>query len=150
WAANLLSWEECQPKLADFCTEAGLPATAEEFTADLKDRLTRAAADLDAGYPDNADLVIDDAGVPTLKARRGTGTSESAAALLEEIKKRLPRRTLLGIVARTAYWLEWWRHFGPASGSDPKVKDPQGRYALTTFVCGVCMPYTEAERCLTG
>ena len=150
WAANLLSWEECQPKLADFCAEAGLPATAEEFTADLKERLTRAAVELDAGYPDNADLVIDDAGVPTLKARKGAGTSDTAAALLEEIKKRLPKRTLLGIVARTAYWLEWWRHFGPASGSDPKLKDPQGRYALTTFVCGVCMPYTEAERCLTG
>lgn len=150
WSANLLSWEDCQDKLADFCTEAGLPATAEEFTADLKDRLTRAANDLDAGYPDNADLVIDDAGVPTLKARKGTGTSESAAALLEAIKQRMPRRSLLGIVARTAYWLQWWRHFSPASGSDPKLKDPQGRYALTTFVCGAQMAYTEAERCLSG
>jgi TnpA family transposase len=150
WAANLLSWQDCQPKLAEFCTEAGLPATAEEFTADLKDRLTRAATELDAGYPDNADLVIDDAGIPTLKRRAGSGTTGSAAALLAAIKHRLPKRSLIEIVARTAYWLEWWRHFGPASGSDPKLADPQDRYALTTFVCGVCMPYTEAERCLTG
>jgi TnpA family transposase len=150
WAANLLSWEECQPKLADFCTEAGLPTTAKAFTADLKDRLTRAASELDAGYPDNADLVIDDKGTPTLKRRPGSGTSDSAAALLEAIKKRMPKRSLIGIVARTAYWLQWWRHFGPASGSDSKLKDPQGRYALTTFVCGVQMAYTEAERSLTG
>lgn len=118
WAANLLSWEECQPLVGGFCAEAGLPATAEGFTAQLRDRLGQAAAVLDAGYPDNADLVIDEQGTPTLKARKGVGTSESAAALLEAIGQRMPQRSLLGIVARTAYWLGWWRHFGPASGSD--------------------------------
>ena len=35
----------------------------------------------------------------------------------------MPERTLLSIVARTAHWLDWYRHFGPASGSDPKIKD---------------------------
>ena len=35
----------------------------------------------------------------------------------------MPERTLLEILARTAYWLEWWRRFGPASGSDPKLAD---------------------------
>jgi TnpA family transposase len=150
WAANLLSWEQCQPLLADFCAEAGLPQTAAGFTAELKDRLTRAAAELDAGYPDNADLVIDEAGTPTLKRRSGGGTSATAAALAEAIKARMPERSLLGIVARTAYWLEWWCHFGPASGSDPKLSDPQSRYVLTTFSCGVNMAYAEAARHLAG
>jgi TnpA family transposase len=150
WASNLLPWDECQPLVDGFCAEADLPTTAEEFTAQLRDRLEQAAAALDAGYPDNADLVIDEQGRPTLKARKGTGTSESAAALLEAIGQRMPQRSLLGIVARTAYWLGWWRHFGPASGSDPKLDDPRGRYALTTFVCGVNMTYAEAERHLSG
>ncbi|WP_411152437.1 Tn3 family transposase [Streptomyces sp. A30] len=46
--------------------------------------------------------------------------------------------------------MEWWRRFGPASGSDPKLKDPFGRYVLTTFVGGIDMTYAEAARHIAG
>ena len=105
---------------------------------------------MDAGYPENADLVIDEAGVPTLKPVRGLGTSPEAERLGEEIKRRMPERTLISVLARTAYWLNWTRHFGPASGSDPKLKDACGRYILTTFVCGSNMSYAEAARHIPG
>ncbi|MFI6062452.1 hypothetical protein [Streptomyces sp. NPDC051286] len=45
-----------------------------------------------------------------------------------------PERSLLGIISRTAYWVDGWRRFGPASGNEPKLKDPFGRYVITTFV----------------
>ncbi|WP_370017464.1 hypothetical protein [Planotetraspora sp. GP83] len=45
------------------------------FVAHLKDAHLSAAAHLDAGYLDNADLVIDEGRAPTLKRRRGKGTS---------------------------------------------------------------------------
>ena len=48
----------------------------------------------------------------------------------------MPERTLLEILARTALLAEWWRRFGPASGSDPKLADPFLRYVLTTFTYG--------------
>jgi hypothetical protein len=32
WAAKLLSWEECDPLLGEFCAEAGLPAATSAFT----------------------------------------------------------------------------------------------------------------------
>jgi Domain of unknown function (DUF4158) len=32
WAAQLLSWDDCEPLLGEFCAEAGLPATAQGFT----------------------------------------------------------------------------------------------------------------------
>lgn len=150
WSAHLLTYEECQPLIPEFCSEAGLPASAGGFTAALKERHARAAADLDAGYPDNADLVIDEGGGPVLKPLRGMGTSKEAARLAEEIRRRMPERTLIQILARTAYWLGWWRHFGPASGSDPKLKDPQGRYVLTTFACGSNMGPYEAARHIPG
>ena len=150
WNINLLPWSECEPLLAEFCEEAGLPATAAEFTAALKQRHAEAAAALDAGYSDNADLVIDEAGVPALKPVRGLGTSPEAERLGEEIKRRMPERTLISVLARTAHWLNWTRHFGPASGSDPKIKDARGRYILTTFVCGSNMTYAEAARHIPG
>jgi hypothetical protein len=75
WSAHLLTYEECQPLIPEFCSEAGLPARAGGFTAALEERHAQAAADLDAGYPDNADLVIDeDRGAGAQAAARGSAT----------------------------------------------------------------------------
>ncbi|MEV5322724.1 Tn3 family transposase [Nonomuraea sp. NPDC052634] len=146
WGAHLLSWEECQPRLAAFCEKVGLPDTSAGFVAHLKDAHLSAAAHLDAGYLDNADLVIDEGGVPTLKRRRGKGSDAEAERLAAEIERRMPERSLLSIVARTAHWLSWYRHFGPASGSDPKIKDKLGRYSLAVFTGGINIgPYEAAK-----
>jgi hypothetical protein len=47
-----------------------------------------------------------------------------------------PERGLLEIVARTAHQIGWTRHFGPVSGSDPKLPDALGRYVTTAFCYG--------------
>ena len=150
WRTNLLTWEECEPLLAGFCAEAGLPATAAGFTGRLRQAHLDAAAGLDAGYEDNADLVIGEGGIPTLKRRRGAGTPAAAEQLAEAIARRMPERSLLGIVVRTAHWLDWHHHFGPASGSDPKISDPRGRYCLAVFTGGVNMGPYEAARHIAG
>ena len=69
-------------------------------------------------------LVIGDDGVPFLKRRRSAGATEAAERLAEAVARRMPERSLLSIVARTAYWLGWHHHFGPAGGSDPKIASP--------------------------
>jgi TnpA family transposase len=150
WSQHLLTFDQCRPLLAGFCEEVGLPADAAAFVAELKDKHADAAAGLDAGYNDNEDLSFGKDGEPTLKRTKGKGTSPEAARLGEEIKKRMPERTLIEILARTAYWLGWWRYFGPASGKDPKLKDPQDRYVLTTFACGSNMGPAEAARHIAG
>jgi hypothetical protein len=38
WAAKLLSWEQCEPLLGEFCAESGLPATAEGFVESIRSR----------------------------------------------------------------------------------------------------------------
>ncbi|WP_411152436.1 hypothetical protein [Streptomyces sp. A30] len=55
------------------------------------------------GNPDNADLVIDENGVPALRKQRAKGVSAMAEVLETEVKARMPERTLLGILSRTAY-----------------------------------------------
>lgn len=62
----------------------------------------------------------------------------------------MPERSLLDIVGRTAYWLEWWRRFGPASGSDPKLANPLLRYVLTTFTYGCNLEPAQAARHIRG
>ncbi|MCT2543392.1 MULTISPECIES: hypothetical protein [Streptomyces] len=54
----------------------------------------------------------------------------------------MPERSLMGIVARTAYWAEWGRRFGPPSGNEPKLTDPLARYVIVTFVKGANMART--------
>jgi hypothetical protein len=151
WSAQLLPWPECEGLLGEFCAEVGLPNTAREFTDQLRTKLTDQAAAVDAGYPENIDLVIDAAtGKPSLKRRRAKKPAASELALEEAVKERMPERTLLEILARTAYWLEWWRRFGPASGADPKLAAPLLRYVLTTFTYGANLGPAEAARHIRG
>ena len=164
WSEQLLPWEECEALLPQYLIDVGLrtlpaegttgcelePYTAVSFREQLEDLLTRAAASADAGYPANDNLVIDDDGTPHLKRHRRADRRASSLTLEAHIKARMPERSLLGILARTAYWIEWWRRFGPASGSDPKIKDPFGRYVLATFVYGINMSAADAARHIAG
>ncbi|MBT2407263.1 MULTISPECIES: Tn3 family transposase [unclassified Streptomyces] len=158
WSQQLLAWEAVQEKLGAYLVEVGLCEEGEAagfdakfFRRQLEDRLRDAAAAADAGYPDNEGLVIDtETGIPSLKAHRADAQRPSAKRLEEEIKARMPERSLMGIVARTAYWMEWWRRFGPASGNEPKLQDPLGRYVITTFVKGTNMGPYEAARHIPG
>ncbi|MGH3708160.1 MAG: Tn3 family transposase [Pseudonocardiaceae bacterium] len=146
---QLMSWDECRPLVADYCAQAGLPDTAAEAIAAWKSQLTSMAAAVDTGYPDNADLVID-AGRPVLKRRAGKERRASALALEAAIHQRLPERGLLEILARTAYRIGWTRHFGPPSGSDPKVRDAFGRHVATTFCYGTYLGPAQLARHMPG
>jgi predicted secreted Zn-dependent protease len=44
----------------------------------------------------------------------------------EAFHERLPERGLVDSLARTAHVVGWTRHFRPASGSDPKIRDTSG------------------------
>ena len=143
WRSNLLPWSQCEPLLEGFCAEAGLPATAAGFTEQLRYAHLDAAAALDAGYEDNADLVVGEDGVPSLKRRRSAGTPQAAEKLAEAIGPRMPERSLLSIVARTAYWLGWHHHFGPASGW---IARSPTRWAGTAWRCSPAGPTSARMR----
>jgi TnpA family transposase len=146
WAGQLISPARAAELLPGFCAEVGLPATAGQFREVLQGKLAAQCAAADAGYPDNADLVIDDQGRPSLKQHRAPRPTETSLALEAALRERMPERTLLGILARTAHWLDWHHRFSPASGSDPKLADPLFRYVLTTFCYGTNMGPAQAAR----
>ncbi len=147
---QLLSPAEVEPLIAGYCAEVGLPATAVEFRAEVEARLRRTAAEVDAGYPANADLVIDEAGRPVLKRQRGKDHPRSVVALAKAVEGRMQEVSLLDVATRTAHWIGWHRHFGPLSGSDPKLADPLGRYAVVTFTYGTNMGPYQMSRHLRG
>jgi hypothetical protein len=55
---QLLSWEECEPKVAEYCQRLGLPMTADGFVEHLRSFLTEVAAEVDCTRPQNHELII--------------------------------------------------------------------------------------------
>src|SRR5260370_40946465 len=53
---QLLSWQECEPKLAEYCQQLGFPMTAEGFVEHLRTWLTEVAAGVDRTRPQNHEL----------------------------------------------------------------------------------------------
>ena len=147
--AQMMTWEECEAEVAGFCEQAGIPADAKTLAAFCKEKLTETAAAVDAGYPANADLRLE-GGKPVLARRKGADRRPSAIILEGAILERLPDRSLLDILARSAHLTGWHRHFGPASGSDPKIRDTLGRYVVTAFACGGNLGPTEVARHMRG
>ncbi|MFJ2034280.1 Tn3 family transposase [Streptosporangium sp. NPDC087985] len=150
WQTQLLSWEECRPLLADYCAEVGLPATAREFTPQLRQQLKHVATQVDAGYPANADLVIDEHGRPVLTPRKGRERTDSAIALEQAVRQRLPERALLDVLSRTTRHLRWHRHLGPLSGTDTKITNALERYLLVAFTYGCFLGAAQSARHLRG
>ncbi|MGO9357812.1 MAG: Tn3 family transposase [Xanthobacteraceae bacterium] len=136
YRAQLLPWDECESRLASYCATLGLPERGEDFAAALKHELITAAAELDAGYADNAELSIDPDGTPHLKQLATTERSEGLAEFEQEVRARMPERHLLDILKNAEHWARFTRHFGPPSGSDPKLTQAVQRYLFTVFGYG--------------
>lgn len=147
---QLLSWEECQPLIADYCQQLGLSTTAKAFVNDLRNSLTETAKQVDKSYPQNEQLVIDESGKPSLKRTPAMEQSASVIELESRILNRLPERNLIDILASVSYYTNWTRHFGPLSGSDPKIEQAIERYILTTFAQGCNLGPAQAARHMRG
>jgi len=147
---QLLTPSEIEPLIGEYCAEVGLPDTPAAFRQQIEAKLDETAAIVDAGYPTNADLIIDDVGQPTLRRRKAKEQPAAVPALAKAIEERTDEVSLLDIITRTAHWVGWHRHFGPLSGSDPKLSDPLGRYSVVTFTYGTNMGPYQMSRHLRG
>jgi TnpA family transposase len=147
---QLLPWEECAPLVAGYCAQLGLPETAATFVAGLKEQLAAIAARVDADVPTNEHLEITAQGEPVLKRPPRAAPDPEVTRLEAAILARLPERTLLEVLGNVQHWTGWTRHFGPLSGSDPKLDRPIERYILTTFAYGSNLGPVQAARHLGG
>lgn len=118
---GLLDWIECEPLVKQFCTEVDLPANPADFVARLKEELSRTADEIDKKYPKNSALSIDENHQLTLKKIEKQEISLNFKKLENFILERMPERNLLDILSNVQFHTEYMRHFGPLSGSDPKL-----------------------------
>jgi len=147
---QLLSWSECQPLVPQYCKNLGFADTTSGFIEQLKSWLMDTANSVDTGYPDNRQVVINDQGEPVLKRPPPQELSPAAKVLLAAVEERLRERNLIDILRNVDYWTNFTRHFGPMSGSDPKLERATERYLLTTFAYGCNLGPTQAARHMRG
>ena len=133
---QLLSWEQCQKSLQSYCEELDFPTEAEEFVASLKTQLSELSHSIDKLCQQGDFISINEDGEPVLKKVQAKTPSTEAAALEKAILQRMPERSILDILCNVEHWLNWTRHFGMLSGSEPKIDKPQERYILTAFAYG--------------
>lgn len=147
---QLLDWEDCQAMIEEFCIEAGLPANSSDLIKSLKQELSQTADETDRNYPKNASLSIDAKNGLTLRKIEREEISATAKALESAVVERMPERNLLDILSNVQFHTGWTRHFGPLSGSDPKLEKPIERYLLTLFTYGCNLGPAQAARHMRG
>ena len=147
---QLLSWEECEPKVAEYCQRLDLPMTAEGFVEHLRTRLTEVAANVDRTRPENRELIINERGEPSLKRLQAKAAPQGLAQLEEALREKIPERHLLDVLARIDHVTDFTRHFGPLSGNEPKTADAKVRQLLTIFAYGTHLGPHQMARHLRG
>ncbi len=150
FACQLLSWQECQPQLQDYCQEVGIAADAEQFVEHLQTWLTKVAQEVDQICKDGTQVTINADGEPVLKRIMAQPAPVGFDAFESAIWQRLPERSILDILCNVEHWLHWTRHFGPVSGSEPKIDNPVERYILTVFGYGCNLGPNQTARHTRG
>jgi TnpA family transposase len=136
YRAQLLPWAECEKRLPAYCAALGIPEQGEDFAAALRAELATLAAEVDAGFPANTELSLDAEGTPHLKQLAVAEQPAGLAEFEQEVRARMPERHLLDILKHAEHWSRYTRHFGPPSGSDPKLAQAVQRYLFTVFGYG--------------
>jgi TnpA family transposase len=146
YRAQLLPLDTCQERLADYCQALGLPDSGKGLVVSLREQLTQRAQAVDAHFPDNTSLTIDPDGTPHLKRQPATALPEGLKNFEAAVHARMPERHLLDILKYVQHWAQYTRHFGPLSGSDPKLSDATQRYLFAVFGYGCNLGASQTAR----
>jgi TnpA family transposase len=147
---QLLSWSECEPKVAAYCQQLDLPATAEGLVSHLRTWLTEVAAEVDRTRPENQELMINEKGEPSLKKLKSKAQPAGLLQLEEALHAKIPERHLLDVLVRIERLTGFSRHLGPLSGNEPKRDDAWERQLLAIFTYATNLGPHQMARHLRG
>ncbi|HEY9682475.1 MAG TPA: Tn3 family transposase, partial [Oculatellaceae cyanobacterium] len=142
---QLISWAEYEDGIALFAEQAGIDSDPKRFVEGLQKQLNQAAAKADQGFPSNDYLTIEN-GEPVLKRLTATPAPSGLVSFEATLKQYMKENDVLNILWETDQWLNWTKHFGPISGLDAKIDNPQERYVITSFCYGCNLGPTQTAR----
>lgn len=148
YRTQMISQEECARLTPAYAEQAGFPATASEFVADLQQKLHATAVAVDGNFPDNhhVTLVNGKPKVERIKRLEHAGAKQ----LTEALNKEMPEISIVRPFIETEQWVNWTRTFGPITGFDAKLDRPAERYLTTVFGYGCGLGPTQTARSVKG
>ena len=143
---QLLSWEECKPKIKGYCEALGLPENGKKLVTTLKSLLYEKSKAVDNSFPENSQLTIDSSGKAHLKKQKAQPFPEGFKELEELIQSKMKEHHLLDVLKDINHWTNFTRHFSPPSGSDPKLSNAVEKYLFTVFGYGCNLGPSQTAR----
>jgi hypothetical protein len=108
---QFVSDEEYRTSVNRYCEYLGIAAQSEAFVAKLREWLAATAARVDAGFPENEQLRIEN-GEPVLSRLVRQPEPEKLRMVTQLLSEQLAPVSILDVIADTEQWLRWTRHFG--------------------------------------
>ena len=139
--------EEYRAGVAPYCDYLGIPAQSEAFVTKLRGWLAATAMRVDAGFPENEQLRIEN-GEPVLSRLVRRPEPERLSLITQMLNEQLVPVSILDVIADTEKWLRWTRHFGPLSGHDTKLEDVRARYLTSVFTYGCNLGPNQVARAM--
>lgn len=146
---QLLSWDEYNSGINTYGQQAGIEVDPKKFIQVTKDWLSKQAKIVDDSFPANESLSIEN-GEPSLKRDKKKISPSKLRQTERLITSRMQPINILDALVDTDQWIAWTRSFGPLSGFETKISDPDMRYILTTFCYGTNLGPTQTARSVSG
>jgi hypothetical protein len=143
YKAQLLSKEECNTKIDDYCNVVNISATGKEGVKLLKERLLSAAKQLDDNYPNIEGFTIDPKGNPILSKPKAKPKNHTTLCLKTRIKLRIKEKQVLDVLCSTNHITGWANHFGHVSGVSGRIGNAIEKYILAVFSSGTSLGPTQ-------
>jgi hypothetical protein len=132
---QFISDAEFNKAAPEYCSQAGLPSKSNDFVDHLRKWLSDTARRVDAGFPENECLSIEN-GEPVVRKLDRRSRPDNLPLVSQMVREQMRPVNLLDVLIDTEKWLNWTRHFGPLSGYETKLDDSVFRYLMTVFTYG--------------
>ncbi|GAA6170301.1 Tn3 family transposase [Sessilibacter corallicola] len=128
--------ETLNDELEEYSDQVEMPLTdAHAFVSQLKDQLTTLSRAVDERFPTNVHAAIKEGklSVSPIRSQQPKAELEKLDALITE---RLPEVSIIDTLSDTEKWLGLHKFFGPLSGNESRIDEPQKRFITTLFCYG--------------
>lgn len=150
YRSQLVTDEEFQALVPQFCEGAGLPRDGAAFVERVRNWFLETARDTDASFPRNEALTIVQ-GVPQLTKPKKKEDHPQLKWLEGAVKERLVQREtqILDAFAATELETGFCQEFGPLSGYEARLLNATERYLTAVFCYGCNLGPSQTARALS-
>lgn len=123
-------------ELEEYSEQVEMPLNdSHAFVTELKKQLIERSKEVDERFPANIHALIKDGrlSIRPIRAQQPKAELERLDDLLTE---RLPEASIVDTLTDTEKWLGLHKLFGPLSGNESRIDEPQKRFITTLFCYG--------------